>query len=275
LDPPLPYVMRVADLPLWASAVAAFALVRLRPSDTARLGAVLLIGFGFLIAAIAQLKGWTYHLYPARSVLWFFTSAILLAATLDPRLAQRQRDLSRLVSSLLVVWLFVASAHYAVEARRSSAADDVTPLLDAVQREARNRPIFLMSTALVYPAFPLVIYAGAGWSSRHNSLWFLRAQYADELDVGSGEVAFRNPAQMAALEWRFFNEVIDDLCRTPPALLIVETPRRRRPHGGSRFDFLAYYSQSARFSRLFEHYAESTRVRDFTVFKAGERRGCD
>ena len=275
LNPPLSYVIRVADLPVWASAAAVFALVRVRSSDAARLGAVLLIGFGFLVAAVGQLKGWTYHFYPARSVLWLFTSATLLAATLDPRLAERQKGLSSLVARLIVVGLLAASAHYAFEARRSPAADEVTPLLDLVKREARNRPMFLMSTALVYPAFPLVIYAGAGWSSRHNSLWFLRAEYADEFNAGFGEVAFRRPAQMPALERRLFNEVIDDLCRTPPALLIVETPMRRRPHGSSRLDFLAYYSQSARFSRLFAHYAESARVRNFTIFKAGERRACD
>ena len=77
-----------------------------------------------------------------------------------------------------------------------------------------------------------------------------------------------------ALERAFYEEIIGDLCRTPPRLLLVEVAAPQSPAGRRALDLLSYYRQDARFERLFRAYDEVAVVAPFTVYKAARPLAC-
>jgi hypothetical protein len=274
LQPPVSHLLRLEELLMWSGAAGALLLVRTAPADRRRLTVLLCIGLGLLAGALVQLRGWPYHLYPARAV-WLFFVAAFAWAILDstPPLVDRVRGGRKSLAALAAAALLVLSARYVLEARRPDPHDLVTPLAELVRREAPGGPIFVMGT-LLSPAFPLVNYTGAAWSSRHNSLWFLPGLYVRELEAPSGEFRFRRPDEMPRLERRFFTEIVDDLCRQPPRLLIVERLTHSGPAGRRSIDLLGYYRQSARFDALVSSYALHSQLGTFEIYETRRAPSC-
>jgi hypothetical protein len=79
---------------------------------------------------------------------------------------------------------------------------------------------------------------------------------------------------MPPLERAFFDEIVSDLCRTPPRLLMVETGAPVAPGGRRAFDLIAYYGQDPRAARLFSSYRPLAEVAPFAVLKPDGRATC-
>jgi len=79
--------------------------------------------------------------------------------------------------------------------------ESLNQLIPIVKQHAYGKPIYVFSSS-VTPAFPLVNYAQARWSSRFNCLWFLPKFYTD---VTATEQAFpyHGIAEMDMLERSF------------------------------------------------------------------------
>jgi hypothetical protein len=71
----------------------------------------------------------------------------------------------------------------------------------------------------------------------------------------------------SAEERAFFDEVVDELTRQPPALLIVDVTRLKQGFGLTYFDFLVYYRQSPAFGALLRHYRMIDWKKNFQVFE--------
>jgi hypothetical protein len=262
-------IIRLADLQIWVGGLAlllAFRMPRrLRNTAIVTFGAAT----GFLLAAVLQFKGWSYHLYPAR--VWLLVFFVVFVAGIieqAPALAGIIRGGLRGTAGVLVVGLLVSSGRYLVEASRPVAADEVTPLLRIVKANAPRGPIVMLSMGRILgPAFPVVNYSGAVWSLRQGSLWFLRGFYTRELAMADGERRFRAPAAMGPAERELFDQVVSDLCARPPALMIVEPPMARPRPGQRSLDLTAYYSQDPRFARLWSGYSPVEAVGLLTVYK--------
>ena len=82
----------------------------------------------------------------------------------------------------------------------------------------------------------------------------------------SGSVAYHALATMPPLEHRYFEEIVSDLCRQPPRLLVIQPPVQDAPAGGRAIDLLGYYRQDARFARLFAGYEETGPLGTFTFY---------
>src|SRR5207248_2392220 len=77
LNSSAPVILHLADLRFWM--LALFTILVLRLPWLPRASALVLFAAasGFLAAAVVQMKGWGYHLYPFRAfVLFFFASAV-------------------------------------------------------------------------------------------------------------------------------------------------------------------------------------------------------
>jgi hypothetical protein len=236
LNPPLGQLLGLRELQAAGVAFAILLVVRLPRETAAPLWVIAAAAGGFLGASLVQLKGWGYHMLPPQVYLsLFFLAALLGIIQTAPALMTILRGGMKGVAIAIAAALVATSAKYVYEATRGIPNDTVKPLAAIVRANTSSGPIAMLATrALVYPAFPLVNQTGVTWSLRHHSLWFLREFYEREAaGGGSGPIAPHAPAAMPALERAFFDEIVGDLCKTPPQLLIVETPRRRCPAAAS------------------------------------------
>ncbi len=270
-------LLRLPDARLWGAGVVLLLLIRLPRESRALAVGFFAAATGFVLAAVLQLKGWQYHLYPGRVfLLLFFVVFVMEALRAAPGLGALFRGGVRSVAAVVVALMLVSCVRYVIEATRPVSPDLVMPLREVVERHAPRGPLAVLSMrTIIYPAFPVVNYTRAAWSMRHNSLWFLPGLYADVVEGSRPETDFRRPEAMGAIERAFFDQIVSDLCANPPELLVVEPPIARAAPGRRSLDLLAYYGQDPRFARLRSGYADLTVVGPFVVLaRAGAPPSC-
>jgi hypothetical protein len=269
LDAGAAALIRIREVQLWLLVLAVMAAIRW-PRDERLPVALFAAASGYLLGALLQEKGWSYHLYPAR-VFTLLSAAAAATVVLDlvPGLGAVLRGGRRGLAVVLASVLIVGSLRYVAEARRPARPDLVTPLVAAIHQYAPDGPVLVLGMRTIfYPGFPAVNYAGARWSSRHSALWFLPAFYAEQAALAGGPLVARRPAEMSALEATFFAEIIEDLCADPPRLLLVENPLPAAPAGRRALDLLAYYRQDERVMGLLNDYREAGTIGPFTLHVA-------
>jgi hypothetical protein len=272
LDPPAINLVRVPELALWGGAALLLAVARV-PYGQRGWIVLFLAGTGFLLGGLGQMKGWPYHMFPARVFLTFFIGALGLRMLQSvANLPELLRGGTRMAASALAIAAVGATARQTLADRQPNPHDLVTPLRALIEPEARGGPVFVMGM-LVYPAFPLVNVARLDWSSRHNSLWFLPGLYLEALDA-PGSFRFRDAARMPPLERTFYEEIIGDLCDRPPSVLVVEKVTHYGAQGRRPFDLLTYYGQDPRFARLLNAYEPIGQVGAFAVNSARATPSC-
>jgi hypothetical protein len=266
LDSPFAVLLRLREVQLWLMAAALFAAVRWPAAD--RLSpALFAAGTGFLIAALLQFKGWGYQLYPSRVfVVLFLVSAVATLLDEIPSAISLLRGGRRGLAVVFAGALIVASIRYVAEARRPVAPDLVTPFVANIAAYAPQGPLTVLSMrTIIYPAFPAVNYSGSGWGLRHNSLWFLPGLYSEDEGLAGGPIEPHPPERMSPLERRFFDQIVDDLCGSPPGLLAVERAAPSAPAGRRALDLMAYYGQSPRARALLDSYTVRGSLGPFTL----------
>ena len=230
---------------------------------------------GFLFAALLQAKGWPYHLYPSR-VFMGLCFALLAGGLLD---AERPRtpvgvSMQRFMVAAMVAALGLTAWRYARQTSSPSGIEQVYALHGIVVRERAEAMAVLSMRTILFPAFPVVNYAPVVWVMRHHSLWFLPGLYAAEIARKLGDVPYRNLAEMSALERKYFEQVVTDLCRTPPRLLVIEPPLPADRLGPRSLDLLGYYSQDARFARLWSAYQRRDSFGPFVTYVRAANASC-
>ena len=247
-------LLRLTELRVWLLALLAVTMVRLPPERLKACLTIFVTTTGFLVAALAQRKGWAYHLYPF-NVFAGLHFGLLLAAVLESHATAVAvvRGGRRTILAGVLAALVVVGWRYVPETSAPSGVHQVEALHRLVVDEGAESLAVLSMRTILFPAFPIVNYTGTRWVMRHHSLWFLPGLYAAELTSGSGQMAYRSMAGMDRLERKYFDQVVEDLCARPPRLLVVEPPLEAGRGPGS-IDLIAYYSQDERFVRLFAAY---------------------
>jgi|SRR5579871_1113169 len=272
----LTVLLSMPDLAIWAVATALLGLLRLAPA-TRRLVVVMFVATtGYLVAALLQRRGWTYHMYPARAFMsvYLVSFAIALFDTVPGLASAIRGGLSNVALGLSAI-LVALSVRYTTVERLPRNPDLVTPLVELIRRDAPRGPIASLSMrTVIYPAFPAINETGAEWSLRHNGLWFLPGLYEDELVMPQAESRYHSPGNMDAMEREWFQEIVDDLCAKPPQLLLVEPPVPGAPVGRRTLDLVAYYRQDPRFDRLFQAYASKGTLGTFTIYEPAVTPSC-
>jgi hypothetical protein len=271
-------VLVVAGSSLGLAILAPWLMKAREWSSLVRVCAVM--SLALLIAFVAQGRAIADHFLPVRA--FNFLAACLAAAGLISSLAASAAAASTsgvrwiLVARTCVLALVLMPSAYVTSltadvhvldfhnAQAGIRSPYAEPLIDIVQARAAGQPIFVMSSD-VSPAFPLVNLSGATWPYRCKSLAFVSIYYRN-LDDPS-RAAYRRPETQSAAERAFFDETVDGLTHTPPALLIVQRARLKRGFGLVGFDFLDYYRQAPAFVELLGHYRSIARRATFEVFE--------
>jgi hypothetical protein len=213
---------------------------------------------GWLVAYVAQGKGWYYHLLPA---IVFGTVALVLTVvhlavalrTLGHQHARRRISIVALVIPVVAagIWVLPIIPRLARHAMAEyQQRDSVLKLAEYVERTAPGEPVYFLSTS-VWPAFPVVNLSGARWPYRYHFLWPIPALYARE---ANGEPRYRLPGDQGSLERDFFDTVVGDLKRVPPRVLVIDRMKDQQAMRGRQFDFVTYFSGSPEFGALFRQY---------------------
>lgn len=268
-------LLRLPELRYWM--LALFVVLAVRLPWLPRASALLLFSAatGFLVAALAQMKGWGYHLYPFRAfAVCLFASVVAGVVDAYPGILRLIRGGRRTLSAAAAGAVLFWSARYAIESRKPSPTDYVTPLIDTIEREHADSLALLSMRTILYPAFPAATYTNATWVLRHNSLWFLPGLYAADIDSGQGDISFRRTDAMPPLEREYFDQVVADLCAHPPGLLVIEPPIPNAPAGRRSLDLIRYYGQDPRFERLIRSYAPVGTIGPFVAYAAAQGASC-
>jgi hypothetical protein len=276
----------VGDWMVWSIGASSLALAILAPWLTRGRGwatlvrACALTSVAMFVTFVVQRDAGSAQFLPVRAfnflAIWLaaagFVASMMERRTSRPALletlalAGRTGVVTAAVVPALLVCSMIAEVHYVDYANTQAGLRSpfVEPLIDLVHQRAAGKPIFVLSSS-VGPAFPLVNLSEATWPYRFKSLSFVSIYYKD-LDNPATAV-YRPPQAQSAAERAFFDEVVGELTRRPPALLIVDVTRLKQGFGLTYFDFLTYYRQSPEFGVLLRHYRLIEWKKNFQVFE--------
>jgi hypothetical protein len=235
-------------------ALLIFGIIAIVFTKTISARVLVVFGIGAALSAIAQAKGWPYHVLPALS------AAILLAALTVSQTVDRYLPISRsghhlpvaVISATLMVLLYFQAALYTPPFYKQRQFEDSIGgrLQHIIEQNAPNRTILALSPG-IYPLWPMINYIDGRMAMRFLTLWVLQGVYATCDDFPA---LYNPPDTMGESEKFVFDAVSDDFAREHPDLLIVDRIAGIPRCQGKEFDYLEYFLQNRTFADAFEGY---------------------
>ncbi len=249
---------------LWLVALLMFLFTRNMVEYAFLRRALFFCGTGFLISVFVQHKGWGYHYYPSALFTGLYLG-VMVAIAMEHLAGKGVVNLFTLerIAGFATIVLIVAASKPMVDSFSQKPAGPDERLIEIARTRAAHQPLLALSTNNL-PAFPVVNYSGALWSSRFVELWFLPGLYPDFLAKNNSHYRPRN--EMDETERYFFDAVVDDFVKSKPKILINDVGPYRYGFGRTDFDFLAYYGQDSSFAQLFSEYRPMATVDQYVVF---------
>ncbi len=218
-----------------------------------------LAGLGALASALAQHKGWSYHIMPIE--LFACALAVVLAARwLDGLGAGRP---VRVAAGL--GWLFVLYLLGAGEAPWNQLGwrhSDAYPLTRMLRAHAEGERVLVLSPGIA-PIYPALNYARARMTLRTMNIWLLEGAYQDCPADGR---RYRETWEMGRPEFFVYRTVAEDFARAPPAAVVLDEIAAIPECGGEAFSLEAYFSRHPLFAEVWSHYVEVGRHGRYTVY---------
>ena len=227
---------------------------------------------GFLLAAVLQQKGLSYHYLAAAG-----TGFLLLTRawqTRPPRLGWYPSAIILRIGFVLLLAIPILKVRsLAAELLRPReirfGADPLYPqLLTTVRRLAAGAPVLSFSSNM-NDGWPLTLDAGSRWASRYMHFWPMAAAYHAEILARPTDVVRARPfAARSGFERQFSREVVEDLRQHEPLVLIVVLPDSTEIFGGHarRFDYLEYFYSDPDFQRIMRSYREVPGIGIYRIF---------
>ena len=250
-------------------ALAIFGLIAIVFTKTVAARVLVVYGAGAAISAIAQAKGWPYHVLPALS------AAILLAALTVSQTVDRYLPISRsghhlpvaIISATLMVLLYFQAALYTPPFFKQRQFEESIGgrLQHIIEQNAPHRTMLALSPG-IYPLWPLINYIGGRMTMRFLSMWVLQGVYATCDDFPA---LYNPPDTMSDTEKQVFDMVSEDFAREQPDLLIVDNIPGIPRCQGKAFDYLEYFMQNRVFADAFEGYEH---LMDFDRYRIYRRK---
>ena len=229
--------------------------------------ALLAFGLGAAVSAIAQAKGWPYHVLPALS------GAILLATFTLSQTIDRYLPISRsghrlpvaVISATLMVLLYFQAALYTPPFYKQRQYEDSIGgiLRHIVEQNAPHRTIMTLSPG-IYPFWPMLNYVHGRMTMRFLTMWVIQGVYADCEDFPA---LYNAPDTMGDTEKFVFDAVSEDFANGKPDLLILDTIPGMRRCQGKVFDYLEYFQQNKVFADAFENYEHLMDVDRYKIYR--------
>ena len=249
---------------LGAAVILFVPLVVLALCQAAALPRVLaLAGLATLGAALAQHKGWSYHILPVE----FFgcTLATVLAARWLDRLQVGATPFGAVGCAAWLASLFGLYLVAQGEApwnqlgwRRS----DAYALTSILRPEAGGGRVLALSPGIA-PVFPALNYANVRMTLRAMSIWLLEGLYRD---CSPGHARYRDFGDMSGAEVAFYVGVIADFTHAPPDAVVIDSFAAIPACDGIAFNLIDYFNRDPSFAATWAHYVEVGRHGRFAVF---------
>lgn len=248
-------------------ALVIFGLIAVIFTKTVAARVLVAYGIGAAISAIAQAKGWPYHVLPALSV------AILLAALTVSQTVDRYLPISRsghhlpvaVISATLMVLLYFQAALYTPPFYKQRQFEESIGgrLQHVIEQNAPHRTIMALSPG-IYPLWPMINYIGGRMTMRFLSLWVLQGVYATCDDFPA---LYNPPDTMGDSEKFVFDTVSEDFAREQPDLLLIDRIAGIPRCQGKEFDYLEYFLQNRVFADAFEGYEHLMDFDRYRIFR--------
>jgi hypothetical protein len=231
--------------------------------DAPELGDVLCIASVAFFGVYAfQMKAWTYQRYPLSAVLFVLLSLQFVWAAGATRArgswAAPKVRMAYLVVPLGAVLLSMLPGLLTTRYHN----EFMTEMAPIVRQQPPGSSIYVF-TAKVSEGFPLVNYAGVGWSSRFDTFWLLPGLIARQTGNGGTSADGR----LAEIEHFLRDSVVSDLTRHPPTLVFVDVAPSKIYFNGRSFDYITYFSADPRFAAIWTKYQVVADIGHFRVFK--------
>jgi hypothetical protein len=220
-----------------------------------------LAALGALASAVAQHKGWSYHIVPIE-LFSCALAGVLTTRWLD-RLQVEQPGPYRIASVLAALFaLYAISNGEAPWKEIDNPNSQVAGLTSLLRQEAEGERVLVLSPG-IYPIFPALNYANVHLTLRTMNMWLLEGAYEQCLPNGH---RYREVWEMGRAEFFVFRTVAEDFARAPPAAVVVDRSPGI-PWCGEEFDFINYFIRHPLFAEVWSHYqltAEWDRYRVYT-----------
>jgi hypothetical protein len=222
-----------------------------------------LAALGALASAVAQHKGWSYHIVPIE----LFTCAlagVLASRWMDAAgLSLRSPGPYRMAAVLTGLFAFYAiNAGEAPWKELDYPDSEVAGLTALLKQEAAGQRVLVLSPG-IYPIFPALNYADVRLTLRTMNMWLLQGAYQECLPNGH---RYRQVWEMNRAEFFVYRTVAEDFAKAPPAAVVVDEDPGI-PWCGRQFDFIEYFKRHPLFAEVWSHYkltAEWDRYRIYT-----------
>jgi hypothetical protein len=246
-----------SDLTLVVVPILIAAAVLCRGATPVAAQAMFLASAGALLAALLQVKGWSYQLLPLAGFAFIGCAAVY--SVLDS--GERRRPLVVAGVLLLLVASFGQSVHYAWQVASGRGTVDRVERLAAVLRahagEAGSVFAFITSPRDIHPA---VLASGTRWVSASCCIYLLPA------GLRADEVAADRAARAREAAQRQLAGVIALIAAKKPAVVIVDANPKKLGFGAAAFDYLPYLLRDAHFAMFWKAYTEREPVDGFRIF---------
>ena len=220
----------------------------------------LLLGAGWAMALVMiyQREGYPYHYIPigVMAILAFATLFLDGSRSLGP--TARRYLLYALIGAIVARGIVQGT-------QRHEMATRTGPLLPLVTREARGKPVLVLSTSL-WAGSPLLAYAGANLAWRFPLLWTLRGFYPEK-PAADNPHPYRSREEMDVYERYLLDSLNEDVHLHPPQLIIVETGDPHDQFGEIDLDYLDYFLRDPRFAQFFSKYEKLAVITRYTLYR--------
>ena len=223
-----------------------------------------LAAIGALASAVAQHKGWSYHILPIE-LFACALGCVLAARFLDKApwgsLSAHPTRIAGVLAALF--GLYFVSNSEAPWKQLEYPHSDVAGLTQLLEQETSPGERVLVLSPGISPIFPALNDAGVRLTLRTMNMWLLEGAYETCLPDGR---RYREVWEMRRPEFFVFRTVAEDFARNPPAAVVVDKSPGI-PWCGSEFDFIAYFNRHPLFAEVWSHYqlsAERGRYRVYT-----------
>jgi hypothetical protein len=202
-------------------------------------------------SALAQRKGWSYHIVPIE-LFGCVLAGTLAARWLDMRRSNLRNYSESMASGLALLFvLFVVSSGEAPWRELGYAdASDQTELTDLLTQSAKGERVLVLSPR-IWPIYPALNYAHAHQTLRALSIWVLQGAYRECLPDGR---QYRDIAEMSSAERTMFENVAEDFAANPPKVVVIDQ-LPGIPWCGKQFNLLEYFMHHPRFAGTWSRYA--------------------
>ncbi len=222
-----------------------------------------LAGVGALASALAQHKGWSYHIMPIE-LFGCGLGVVLAARWLDGLGAGMCRVAAVRVASGLSAFfaLYLVAEGEAPWNQIGWRQSDGYALTRMLQEHAAGERVLVLSPGIA-PIYPAVNYAEARMTLRTMNIWLLEGAYHECPANGR---RYREAWEMGRPEFFVYRSVAEDFARAPPAVVVIDSVSAIPDCGGQAFSLEAFFARHPLFAEVWSHYVEVGRHGRYAVY---------